>query len=153
MPKRKARLRAVFDTNVVIRHFISYRRGNKRNFNRRVFELWFIKNQIQLVVSPEIVQEFLSAMGLVLGVPEVSLKKWERWFFTHRADVVSLGKRFAFSRDPKDNVFLAVAAGGKAEFLITNDRDLLEISEADKRKLRFKIVTPKQFLDYWQNPS
>ena len=41
----------------------------------------------------------------------------------------------------------------KAQFLITNDRDLLEIAEADKRRLKFRIVTPEQFLEYWENLS
>ena len=152
MPKRKKRLRVVFDTNVVIRHFISYRR-KKQNFNRRVFELWLIRNQIQLVVSTEIVKEFLDTMKLILGIAEGLLEKWEGRFFAHHADVVSPGKRFAFSRDPKDNLFLAVAAAGKADFLITNDRDLLEIAEADKRNLKFRIVTPEQFIEYWENVS
>jgi predicted nucleic acid-binding protein len=64
--------------------------------------------------------------------------------------VVSLGRRFKLSRDPKDNIFLEVAAVGKADFLITNDRDLLEISGADRRKLKFKIVTPAQFIEEWE---
>ncbi|HEY3139393.1 MAG TPA: putative toxin-antitoxin system toxin component, PIN family [Blastocatellia bacterium] len=153
MPKRKERLRAVFDTNVVVRHFIGYRKGQKENYNRRVFELWFIKNQIQLVVSPEIIEEFLETMRSVLAVSDESLKRWDGRFLKHRADVVSLGKRFTFSRDPRDNIFLAVADTGKADFLITNDRDLLDISDEDKRKLKFKIVTPKQFLDYWKTSS
>jgi putative PIN family toxin of toxin-antitoxin system len=153
LPKRKERLRAVFDTNVVVRHFIGYRKGQKENYNRRVFELWFIKNQIQLVVSPEIIEEFLETMRSVLAVSDESLKRWDGRFLKHRADVVSLGKRFTFSRDPRDNIFLAVADTGKADFLITNDRDLLDISDEDKRKLKFKIVTPKQFLDYWKTSS
>ena len=50
------------------------------------------------------------------------------------------------SRDPKDNVFIATAIAAKAKFLVTNDRDLLDIDEAKKRTLRFKIVTPTEFL-------
>ena len=153
MPKRKQRLRAVLDTNVIIRHFISYNRGGKQGFNRQVFELWLIKNQIQLIVSPEIVEEFLAAMNLVLSIPDDLLKQWEQRFFKHRVDVVSPGRRYSFSRDEKDNIFLEAAAAGKADFLITNDLDLLEISDANKRKLRFKIVTPEQFLEYWDTLS
>lgn len=153
MPRRKERLRVVLDTNVVIRHFISHHRQIKLNFNRRVFELWFIKGELQLIVSEEVVREFLTAMSLVLEVKENFLKKWDRYFRKHRAEVVSLGRRFTFSRDPKDNLFLAVAASGKADFLVTNDRDLLEIFEADRRRLKFKLVTPEQFLSYWESSS
>ncbi|HKP10516.1 MAG TPA: hypothetical protein VJZ91_00350 [Blastocatellia bacterium] len=33
--------------------------------------------------------------------------------------------------------------------LVTNDRDLLDISDQDKRKFKFQIVTPGQFLKQW----
>jgi len=35
------------------------------------------------------------------------------------------------------------------DYLITNDHDLLDISDQDKRKLKFQIVTPAQFLRQW----
>jgi putative PIN family toxin of toxin-antitoxin system len=149
LPKRKHRIRVVLDTNVLIRHFISHARDRKHGFNRRVFELWFIKGQIQLVVSSEIVEEYIVTLELVLGIADDILKGWQSRFFSHNADVVSPGKRYAFSRDSKDNVFLTIAAVGKADFLITNDRDLLDISAEDKRKLKFQIVTPAQFLKQW----
>lgn len=139
----------VFDTNVLIRHFISHTRGRKHGFNRRVFELWFIKSQVQLVISSEIVEEYIATMELILGIADDTLKKWQSRFSSHNADVFSPGKRYALSRDPKDNIFLTIAAVGKADFLITNDRDLLDISEANKRRLKFQIVTPGQFLKQW----
>ncbi len=153
MPKRSERLRIVLDTNVVIRHFLSQRQGKKANFNWRVVELWLVKKHLQLIVSQEIIAEYLAVMDRTLGMPAKLLQKWERRFFGHNSDAISLGKRFPLSRDPKDNVFLAAAAGGKADFLITNDRDLLEIAEADQRRLKFKITTPEQFLAYWESSS
>ena len=41
---------------------------------------------------------------------------------------------------------LDTAQAGHAKFLITNDRDLLEISGEAKRKFSFKIVKPMEFL-------
>jgi predicted nucleic acid-binding protein len=78
LPRRKERLRVVFDTNLVVRHFLSYRKAEKENFNRRVFELWFIGNQLQLIVAPEIVEEYLMTMKRVLGTAEQTARKWER---------------------------------------------------------------------------
>ena len=49
-----------------------------------------------------------------------------------------------------DDIFIATAIAAKADYLITNDRDLLEISEADKHKLKFQIVTPQEFLKQWE---
>ena len=50
------------------------------------------------------------------------------------------------SRDPDDNLLLATAVAGKAKFLITHDRDLLDLPEAQRRKFKFEIVTPGDFL-------
>lgn len=36
------------------------------------------------------------------------------------------------SRDPDDNVVLATAITGRAKFLVTNDRDLLELSALNR---------------------
>jgi len=109
------------------------------------------EEELQLIVTPDVIAEYLTVMNRVLDMPVRVLQMWERRFASHNSDTVSLGKRFTFSRDPKDNIFLAVAAAGKADFLITNDRDLLEISKAHKRRLKFKIVKPEQFLDYWES--
>jgi predicted nucleic acid-binding protein len=37
---------------------------------------------------------------------------------------------------------------GRAKFLVTNDRDLLEIDQSEKRKFRFEIITPAKFLSW-----
>ncbi len=63
---------------------------------------------------------------------------------------VNLGTRHAVSRDPDDDVFLATAAAGQAQFLITNDHDLLDIPPAQKRRFKFEIVTPGAFLRRWE---
>jgi predicted nucleic acid-binding protein len=59
---------------------------------------------------------------------------------------VRLGPRFTTSRDPDDDLFLATAAVGKAQYLITNDRDLLDITTVQRRKFMFAIVTPRELL-------
>ena len=43
-------------------------------------------------------------------------------------------------------MFIATAIAAKAKFLVTNDRDLLDIADAEKRNLKFDIVKPEQFL-------
>jgi uncharacterized protein len=44
-------------------------------------------------------------------------------------------------RDPKDDFLLALAKGSRADFLITSDRDLLDL----KNYSWTRIVTVKQF--------
>ncbi len=50
------------------------------------------------------------------------------------------------SRDDDDNFVLATAIAGKAKFLITLDRDLLDISDLEKKKFKFEILKPADFL-------
>jgi predicted nucleic acid-binding protein len=58
---------------------------------------------------------------------------------------VNLGARYTISRDPDDDVLLATAAAGTAQFLVTSDHDLLDIPAEQKKKFRFEILTPGAF--------
>ncbi len=82
-----------------------------------------------------------------VGIPQQRIDAFiER---LHRRDIVThvnFGPRFAESRDPDDNVLLATTATEKAKSLITNDRDLLDIPAERRRKFKFEIVTPQEFL-------
>lgn len=51
-------------------------------------------------------------------------------------------KRIQICRDPKDNMFLELCLAGKADYLITGDRDLLDL-KSFKSTL---ILSPKDFL-------
>ena len=75
--------------------------------------------------------------------PEARIERF-RSSLLHRTTVsfVRIGRTRAVSRDPDDNFVLATAESGKAKYLVTNDRDLLDLSEDVKRKFRFQIVTP-----------
>lgn len=49
-------------------------------------------------------------------------------------------------RDPEDNFILELAQTGKADYIITRDKDLLDLP--DKRWKNTKIVKPEEFLGY-----
>ena len=91
--------------------------------------------------------------NVLMEIPQPTLRQWERRFSSHNVDLVSPGKRYHFSRDPKDNVFLTIAAAGNADYLVTNDGDLLDIDDKDRRKVRFQIVTTAQFLEQSRAPG
>ncbi len=50
------------------------------------------------------------------------------------------------SRDANDNPFLAVALAGSADYLVTGDKDLLELSD-DPALAPLRIVTVREFLE------
>lgn len=151
MPKRRRRIIVVLDTNIFVGNFLT---NSPRSLNRRVIRLWFVERKFKLALSSEIQEEYFRIFSDVLKFDNERVRRWKARFDDKTiTESVHLGTRHDFSRDPKDNKFLAAAAAARAKFLITRDRDLLDISEEHKRKLKFKIVTPKQFLDYWETLS
>lgn len=134
----------MLDTNVLIAYYLSKK---KDSANSKVFLLWRTRRRLQLVVSDEVVTEYLEVLQR-LGVPQVRINKLEERI--RRRQTVShtkLGARPTESRDPDDNLILATAVAGKAEYVVTNDHDLLDIPEPTKKKFKFSILTPGQFLD------
>jgi putative PIN family toxin of toxin-antitoxin system len=133
----------VLDTNVLVGYYLS---RNPHSANARVFRLWRDQRKIQLIVSEEIVAEYLEVLPRLL-VAESRIKRLaERLRRRETVTHVNLGPRPAASRDPDDNLMLATAIAGRAKLLISNDRDLLELPEAQRRKFKFEIVTPSEFL-------
>ena len=144
MVSRRRRLVVVFDTNVLVRALMS---RSKSSPNYRVVRLWLVERELQLVVSKELLSEYLDVFERVLGMTTDVIEEWrERFTEDSRVSFVNLGTRFELSRDPDDNLVLATAATGRASWLLTNDKDLLDLPEDSMRLLRFEISTPHLFL-------
>ena len=143
MPPRKERIAVVLDTNVVLGYYLSQR---PLSTNSRVFRLWRDERKLQLIVSDPIMEEYLEVLvRLKVAEKQIELladRLRRRRTVTH----VQLGARSRASRDPGDNPILATAMAGRAKFLVTNDRDLLDIGPTEKRKFKFEIITPAKFL-------
>lgn len=133
-------MRAVLDTNVVV-SAVLVRRGNER----RLVEAWR-RGAFDLVTSPPLLEE----LGRVLMYPKIRDARW-----MSGAEVAELLEALATesvvvegtldvqaSRDPSDDVVLAAALEGEADYLVTGDRDLLIL--AAHRSV--KILRPADFL-------
>src|SRR5437867_2680575 len=115
MPARQHRTPVVLDTNVFVRSFKT--RGNA-NPNRRIVRLWLLEKRLQLIACDETIEEYLGVFSGVLGMDTETLVAWQRRFTQdRRTSVVRLGRRYSESRDPDDNVLLAVARSGRAKYL------------------------------------
>jgi putative toxin-antitoxin system toxin component, PIN family len=133
----------VLDTNVVIGFYLSRR---PLSANAQVFKLWRDQRKLQLILSVEMETEYFEVLSrLSVSKPQIR-RLAERFKKRYTITFVNLGARTAASRDSDDNLVLATAMVGKARFLITNDRDLLDISAAEKKRFKFAIVTPAEFL-------
>ncbi|MCL6642415.1 MAG: putative toxin-antitoxin system toxin component, PIN family [Candidatus Bipolaricaulota bacterium] len=70
--------------------------------------------------------------------------------FVVQARLVRPRKRLMICRDPEDNIVLECCRAAQARFLITGDRDLLELSTDVLRKVslrRLQILSPRAFLE------
>lgn len=143
MPPLKKRIAVVLDTNVVVGFYLS---RNQTSPNAQVFRLWRDLRRLQLILSSDLTAEYFDVLPR-LGIVGKKLARLARRLETREAVThVNLGARATESRDPDDNVVLSTASAGKARFIVTNDRDLLDIPASQRKKFKFEIVTPGELL-------
>ncbi|MDQ3181710.1 MAG: putative toxin-antitoxin system toxin component, PIN family [Acidobacteriota bacterium] len=152
MPPKK--IKSVFDCNVYLQTFISGK-GTAAKCKKLVDE-----GLIELYVSREI----LSEVRDVLTRPELQAKFPNATPETVKAFledlqgravfVRSVGKHFELMRDKKDEPYLNLAFDIKADYIISWDKDLLDLMtdftpEAKEFRQKFrplKIIKPTEFL-------
>jgi putative PIN family toxin of toxin-antitoxin system len=148
MVRRKDRTPVVVDTNVFVRNFKSRRRGSS---NRRIIRLWLLEKRLQLIVTGEIIEEYLEIFRDVLKMDKETLEEWRNRFEEgSRCTVVRLGRRYTESRDPDDNIWLATAHAGHADYLVTNDRDLLDLPTDFQSRIPFVILPLSAFIQEFE---
>ncbi|MES2776431.1 MAG: putative toxin-antitoxin system toxin component, PIN family [Bacteroidota bacterium] len=128
--------RIIIDTNLWISFLVT------KDFTK-LDEIIFSGNGI-LVFSQELLDEFL----------EVARRPKFRRFFSHAdveqiletideyADFVKVQTQIDVCRDPKDNFLLSLSIDGNADYLLTGDKDLLDMTKFGETE----IVTISNFL-------
>jgi putative PIN family toxin of toxin-antitoxin system len=129
MPKNKT-LKVIIDTNLWISFIIS----NKQNLldpllfagkTRLLFSAELIDEIQQTIKKPKLKKYFeKNALEEMLSVFEPFI------------DLVEVESTVAVCRDTKDNFLLALAKDGKADYLLTGDKDLLELQKFGKTKIK-----------------
>lgn len=142
MPPRKKRIPVVLDTNVGLGFYLSRSQASP---NGRVFRLWRDRRKLQLILSRELANEYLECSPGSISRRKLS-RASERLKLCNTITPVNLGARPNASRDPEDNFLLATAVAGKASFLVTNGRDLLDIPAIQRKRFKSEILTPRQLL-------
>lgn len=130
-------IRAVYDCNVLLSGIGwngSARKCLKLVAERRVF----------LFVTEEILGEYKTVIPETLAeeVPDMDPLPKLAWIKSKARLVGSapLGKRR--SRDVKDDIYLAAALGAAAEFIVTYDKDLLDL----EKPFGITTIRPAEFL-------
>ena len=115
-------IRVVLDTNTLISALLFSGTAS------RLAPLWQSR-RITVLVSKEILQEYLR----VLAYPKFQLGDHEIRALVEEellpfAETIRVRRRLAVvRRDPEDDKFLECAVAGRAEYLVTGDRDLREL--------------------------
>ena len=127
----------VFDCGVLVSAI-----GWKGN-SRRCLSL-VAHRQVRFCATPETWNEYETRIAVVLArkLPGVNPQATLNWLLTvaHFVNPAPLGK--PRSRDLKDDRYLACALGAGAKFIVSNDRDLLDLG----KPFGVQIVTPVQLL-------
>lgn len=124
MPKRVDRI--IVDTNLWISFLIS------KDFKK--LDQQIISGKIKIVFSLELLEEFLTVANRPRFKKFFSKSDVEQLLdlFDVYGEIVDISSSVQLCRDPKDNFLLALAADSKANFLITGDKDLLELKAFKK---------------------
>ena len=132
-------MRVVFDTVILVRSLINPR----SRWGRLIFDL---PTAYKVIVSPDIVAEHLGVLWrpeLVLKYRDVAGRDPQAILaLIARASVVEPEEVPTICRDPDDDKFLAAAITGEAEFIVTEDADLLDVG----RYADTAIVSAEAFL-------
>ena len=143
MGKKEVKIpKMVIDTNVVISAFLFEGDASK------IFSLWK-RNRIVFLTSKEIVAEYIR----VLSYPKFNLANEEIKYllneeiFPFVKPVKVNTKIDIIKNDPSDNKFLSAAIDGKADYIISGDKHLLNL----KTISGIEIISIAEFLKKYIN--
>ncbi len=133
-------MRVVLDTNVLIS--ATFWNGDSNTILGLIE-----KKEIELIISKEILEEFIGVLGYKDIQEKIRNKNLEMNRTVEKvasiSTIVEPSKRFkVIKEDYDDDKFLDCAFEGKAQFIITKDNHLLKLREFEG----IRIITPTEFL-------
>ncbi|HVZ11435.1 MAG TPA: putative toxin-antitoxin system toxin component, PIN family [Patescibacteria group bacterium] len=132
---KKEKLRVILDTNVIISA------THHRSVNPiGIFKL-VILNKVEGFISEEIIAEILGVLEKKFGFKTKVLAEIEASLREDFTMVYPI-ERVNVVRDPDDNKFIEAAVEGKCSYIVSGDRDLLDL----KKYKNIKILNPAEFL-------
>jgi putative PIN family toxin of toxin-antitoxin system len=136
-------MKVVLDTNVLISGI--YFGG----LPGKILEAWYAR-QIQLLVSPEIIQEYLNvAKRLADRYPGIEYEGVLGLIIQNAELVQTSDLPEPVSEDPDDDKFLACALAGDSTTIVSGDSDLLNVSGF----CGIMVLTPKAFVSEFLDQS
>jgi len=134
-------MRIILDTNLWISFLIS---SQYEKFDELLY-----KQKCKLLFSLELLEEFIAVAKRPKLRKYISRDELEDLLETidEVAEFVNVTSKITKCRDPKDDFLLSLAVDGKADYLLTGDKDLLVL----KKIAHTEIKTITEFLDMIDN--
>jgi putative PIN family toxin of toxin-antitoxin system len=133
-------IRAVVDTSVLIRYLI-----RPSAAIRELIEVHWLGDHVQMVTAPELVKELEDVLkrdtiqALIHPQEERTLLD----AICLKAEFLPpLGRVPPYTRDPKNDKFVACALAGDARYVVTVDKDVLALGTLSG----VQVVTPEEFV-------
>lgn len=132
-----ARERVVIDANVLISGLLSTTSTPAQAVEKAV-------TKAQLVATLEILRELIEKLHSVKFDPYVGREGRDALLerVASIVEIIDVLQPIRASRDPKDDKFLEAAVNGRADVVVTGDRDLLDLNPFRG----IAIVTPADYL-------
>lgn len=135
--------RVVFDTVIFVRALL-----NPHSFSGRLIFEYF--KDYHSFLSPSLIEEILSVLGREEIIKRFHLKEvdYPKAFARllkaiSRAEIIKIDEMPSVSRDPQDDKFLATAKKAQADYLVSADKDLLDLKEYEG----IKMIDAETFLN------
>ncbi len=130
-------MKAVLDTNVFLSGI------HWTGASHKVLREWF-KGTFTLVSSPQINEElFRQLRDFKIQMPIEEILWWERYIIEKSVLVIPTRKIELVKKYPDDSKFIETAVEGNADYIVTQDKHLLEFRVYGC----IQIVIPKKFLE------
>jgi putative PIN family toxin of toxin-antitoxin system len=133
------KIKIILDTNIWISYLIS---KNNNQWDTLIFS-----DKIQIIYSEKLLNEFIEVTQRDKFRKFISLDDLEvilNYLGDFAIFVENIEKKYTLCRDLKDNFLLDLAVTAEADFLVTGDKDLLEIKTLEN----VKILSPTDFINF-----
>ena len=131
-------MKIILDTSTIITAFI----GDNPSFSKDIIKL-VKQDKVQCFICADTIFELKlkSKSTKLLKLRNFKPQELEEFIsiYQQKATFIELKKDFEFthSRDPKDDVFLALSTQTEADFIISVDKDLLCLKSVGNTKISF----------------
>jgi putative PIN family toxin of toxin-antitoxin system len=130
-------VRVVFDTNIFISAFVI----PESLAEKAIFKI--IEGKDSLVISKDIINEVLSVLSSKFERDREALSH-VAVTLTEIAELVKPSKRIKIFKDEPDNRIVECAISGEADFLVTGDKEMIQLREYKG----VKIIRLKEYLEF-----